>query len=174
MGVNWDVDKPLSLADGETVKQNQLLNLYYDLGPNRSLMMLSKHPDANACRNSLEKYSIEGDWQERVRVQYRLDSEKLREELHEAKTDILKDFTLKLTEIVANMETGKANLGTVSRAIKTLFEIFAMHYDQMPTHRSEVYDMSKMTFEGVMAQLNQKSEENSLFAHVSPTNKVEK
>ncbi len=152
MSVKWDVDNPLGLCEGETVLQNDLLRSYYSMGANRSLVLLNKHPDCTVCLRTLQAYSTDCNWQERVRSQYAIDSQNIQSELVEIKTAILREFADKLYTAIQNADIQDSSLSQLSNGLKALFDGFAMNFDQMPTKRVQTLDLNKLSFEDVLTQ----------------------
>ena len=68
--IEWNFDKPLQLCDNESQKANYHLQLYYRLGVNRSLQKVSELEDCQVSLRMLEFYSVDYDWQARIKRQY--------------------------------------------------------------------------------------------------------
>lgn len=150
--MEWNENSPLELCEGETVKQNDLLKLYYAMGADRSLSKMALHPDCTVCLKTLQIYSKECEWQARIRAQYILDSQHIQNELIELKTAILGEFASKLYMAIQNAQVEDSSISQLSTALKSLFDAFAVHFDAMPTKRVQTLDLSKLSFEDILQQ----------------------
>jgi hypothetical protein len=153
MGVNWDIDNPLQIYGEETIKANDHLRLYYSLGSDRSLAKLENHPECSLHLRQLQNYSTTYSWQDRIRAQFILESEMIREALLEQRIEVLKEFGGLLFEAIEGANTQNASISQIASAIKTFVDGFAVVFDTMPTKRVQVTNMNNLKFEDVLKQL---------------------
>ena len=150
----FDRDKPLALCDGESLKANTLLQKYYKLGAKRSLEKLCQLSDVNTSLRQVARYSSDYEWVERVRAAHAIDSNLIRDELVELRTEILQRFGEVVFDALDDIMVEDASLSQLSGSVKAFFDAFAMQYDAMPTRRVETLNLNDLTFENVLQQLD--------------------
>jgi hypothetical protein len=151
--MEFDQDKPLALCDGESLKANGLLQRYYKLGAKRSFERLCHLDDTNMSVRQVARYSSDYEWQDRVRAQHVIDTQKIRDELTNLRIEILERFGEVVMDSLNDSIIEDASLSQLSGAVKAFFDSFAMAYDAMPTRRVETLNLNDLTFENVLQQL---------------------
>jgi len=153
MNFEFDNEKPLALCDGESLKANGLLQRYYKLGAKRSIERLCRLDGTNMSVRQVARYSVDYEWQKRVRAQHAIDTNAIRDELVELRTEILQRFGEVVMDSLNDAIIEDASLSQLSGSVKAFFDAFAMQYDAMPTRRVETLNLNDLTFENVLQQL---------------------
>lgn len=150
--MDWNHESPLDLMPGESEKANFMLNLYYELGPSRSLKRLSEHRENKLTVRQLENYSRDNFWQSRIKAQYLIDSAHVREELQELKSETLREFGLLLYEAIKGYSLDNPSLGQLSQGLKVLIDGFNSNFDTLPRQRIETVNLNELDFAQVLEQ----------------------
>lgn len=152
--VNFDYDNPLECMPDEPLRSYELLHLYYTLGARRSLAALSKHPECGVSLRSLQTYSAEWQWQERIKRAIELDYGKVQSVLAEQRIEILQDFGVLLKSAIEHTSLEDVTLSQVSTALRAFVDGFAVSFDSLPTRRVQTLNLNALRFEDVMGMLD--------------------
>lgn len=153
--IKLDIENPLGLCEGESTKSNELLQMYYRLGSDRSLDKLSQYPDCNLSTRQLARYSTEYSWQDRVREQHRIDSQEVQENLLELRLDALKRFGEVLLKALDSADVSESSLTQLASGLKAFADAYSVVFDALPMRRSrvEMLDLNKLTFADVLQEI---------------------
>lgn len=151
--VTFDFNNPLKPIEGEPEKAYRHLILYHSLGSQRSLDLLSKHPECEVQLRQLQNYSADWLWQDRIKYQFALDFEVVQTELKELRVDLLKRFGSVLALAMDNISVEDTNISQLSTAFRTFVDGYASIFDALPTRKIQTLSLNSLSFEDVLKQL---------------------
>lgn len=159
MAIEFDVNAPLELCEGEPLKAHEHLRMYYNMGANRSLDKLSRMDGCEVGRRQLQNYSADFSWQDRIKAQYVLDAETIQSELLELRLQNLKEFGFLLVDAIRNADTEGANISQISTALRAFIDGYATVFDALPTRKTQITQVSDLSFESILQELANKENE---------------